>query len=200
MNFDDIKKSWQEQDASNPTMDIKELSIKESNLPLEKIRNNVKKEIWIQLVSVFFVAFTPRFFSINESRIGGFYLFYALFVLISLYYIFKMYLFYRKSAKLELNSKDSIHESYYSIKMYIQLYEAFCYSLFPFCVLFLLITTSNKKLTMILSGELTSILEVSVFVFLMFVLIHFMLRYWIKKFYGQYLAQIEMTLGELKEE
>ncbi|MGL4584726.1 MAG: hypothetical protein ACRCVU_17300, partial [Flavobacterium sp.] len=170
-----------------------------SHLPLEKVRKNVKKEIWVQVLSVILVAFTPQIFRLSESRIGGFYLFYTLFVLLGGYYIFKMYIFYNQSASLTLTSRDSVYESYYSLKLYIQLYESFSYSLIPFCILLLLAVTSSTRLDNILSGDMSSLIEFGVASVIMLFLIYVLVRVWIRKFYGKYLTQIENTLEQFKE-
>jgi cation transport ATPase len=201
MNFDDLKKSWQEQEAPNLNIDSKKaLDEKSSRLPLEKIRRNVKKEIWIQIISVLLVAFTPKILMINKNLEGGFYLFYILFVIICIFYIYKMYVFYKTSATLSLNSKDSVYESYFSIKLYIQLYESFCYSLIPFGILLLFLVSSQETLNQVLNGNINALLKLSIPSVVMLVLIYFIAKYWVRKMYGQYLGQIECTLNQLKEQ
>lgn len=199
MNFDDLKKSWQEQNIEDSVSVSNDLGTQVSRLPLEKVRKNVKSELWVQVLSVILVAFTPQLLKLSESRIGGFYLFYTLFVLICGYYLFKMYVFYKRSASLNLNSKDSVYESYYSLKLYIQLYESFSYSLIPFCILLLLAVTSSSTLDSILVGDKTSLIKLGVASVLMLVFIYVLVRIWIKKLYGQYLTQIENTLNLFKE-
>lgn len=199
MNFDDLKKSWQEQNIEDSVSVSNDLGTQVSRLPLEKVRKNVKSELWVQVLSVILVAFTPQLLKLSESRIGGFYLFYTLFVLICGYYLFKMYVFYKRSASLNLNSKDSVYESYYSLKLYIQLYENFSYSLIPFCILLLLAVTSSSTLDSILVGDKTSLIKLGVASVLMLVFIYVLVRIWIKKLYGQYLTQIENTLNLFKE-
>lgn len=199
MNFDDLKKSWQEQNIEDSVSVSNDLGTQVSRLPLEKVRKNVKSELWVQVLSVILVAFTPQLLKLSESRIGGFYLFYTLFVLICGYYLFKMYVFYKRSASLNLNSKDSVYESYYSLKLYIQLYENFSYSLIPFCILLLLAVTSSSTLDSILVGDKTSLIKLGVGSVIMLSFIYVLLRIWIKKLYGQYLTQIENTLELFKE-
>lgn len=199
MNFDDLKKSWQKQDVEESFKVSSNLESQISRLPLEKVRKNVKSEIWVQGISVLLVAFAPRLLRLSESRIGGFYLFYILFVLLSGYYLLKMYVFYKKSASLNLNSKDSVYESYYGLKLYIQMYESFCYSLIPFCILLLLAVTSSNTLDSILSGDVLSLVKLGVVSVVLLVFIYILLRIWIKRFYGQYLIQIENTLKLFKE-
>ncbi|WP_121966309.1 hypothetical protein [Myroides sp. N17-2] len=200
MNFDDLKKSWQEQSIEDSVSISNDLGAQVSHLPLEKVRKNVKKEIWVQVLSVILVAFTPQLLKLNASRIGGFYLFYILFVLICGYYIFKMYIFYKRSASLNLNSKDSVYESYYSLKLYIQLYESFSYSLIPFGILLLLAVTSSNTLDSILRGDITSLIKLGIASVIMLGFIYVLLKIWISKLYGQYLIQIENTLELFTEQ
>ncbi|MTG98961.1 MULTISPECIES: hypothetical protein [Myroides] len=200
MNFDDLKKSWQEQELPTDIVASQELKVKVSRLPLDKIRGNVKKEIWIQIISIVFIVFTPNILDIQNNKIGGFYLFYGIFVLITGYYILKMYRFYRTSASLELNSRDSVYDSYYNVKLYIQMYENFCYSLIPFGILLLLVASPSSQLDLILGGDLHALKYLGIVSIIMVVLIYFIAKYWIKKLYGQYLLQIEHTLHQFKEQ
>ncbi|MDM1528322.1 hypothetical protein [Myroides odoratimimus] len=200
MNLDDLKKSWQEQELPTDIVASQELKEKVSRLPLDKIRGNVRKEIWIQIVSIGFIVFTPNILDIQNNRIGGFYLFYGIFVLITVYYILKMYRFYRTSASLELNSRDSVYDSYYNVKLYIQMYENFCYSLIPFGILLLLVASPSSQLDLILGGDLHALKYLGIVSIIMVVLIYFIAKYWIKKLYGQYLLQIEHTLNQFKEQ
>lgn len=200
MNLDDLKKSWQEQELPSDIVASEKLNEKVGCLPLDKIRGNVKKEIWIQVLSIVFIAFTPRLLRIDDTRIGGFYLFYGIFVLITGYYILKMYRFYKTSASLELNSRDSLYDSYYNVKLYIQMYENFCYSLIPFGILLLLAVSPSSQLDLILGGDLHALKYLGIVSIIMVVLIYFIAKYWIKKLYGQYLKQIEDTLNQFKEQ
>ncbi|MCC9042843.1 hypothetical protein LNQ81_09160 [Myroides sp. M-43] len=197
MNFDDLEKSWQEQEAPNVKVSSKDLDVKSSRLPLEKIRKNVVKDIWVQGVSIVFLAFLPLGYSLSIESMRFYYIIYFLFAVITIYFLAKMYLFYRTSASFTMNSRDSLYEVYFSVRMYIQLYENFCYSLLPFICVFIPLFVGLKE------DDYFDLLQNKVFIIafiIFFILTLVLVKYWIKKLYGQYLTQIENNLNLFKEQ
>ena len=56
MNFDKLKQDW-----DNQNLPPKGSDKKVNNLPLSKFRNNVFKDIWVQSISMFLIAFFHLF-------------------------------------------------------------------------------------------------------------------------------------------
>ncbi|MEK6509424.1 hypothetical protein [Myroides sp. C4067] len=197
MNLDDLKKSWQEQDTSNVKVGSKKIDVTASRLPLEKIRKNVVKDIWAQGLSILVLAFMPLGYSLSVESLHFYYVIYFLFAVITIYFLVKMYLFYRTSESFAMNSRDSLYEVYFSVRMYIQLYENFCYSLLPFVCVFipLFVGAKNDSYSDLFMNKIFIIVFV-----IFFTLTLMLVKYWIKKLYGQYLKQIEDTLNQFKEQ
>ncbi|MDR0227817.1 MAG: hypothetical protein LBI72_01945 [Flavobacteriaceae bacterium] len=197
MNFDDLKKTWQEQETPNVPVEPNNINKKESRLPLEKIRKNVLKDLWAQGLSVVFIGFLPFYYALPEESIPIYYVLYFLFTGITIYFLVKMYLFYRTSNSFVMNSRDSLYEVYFSVRMYIQLYENFCYSLLPFVGIIIPYIVGTRM------GNYMELLNNKTFIIVFIIFFSFILwfvKYWIKKLYGQYLIQIEETLKQFKEQ
>ncbi|MDR2224255.1 MAG: hypothetical protein LBE34_16205 [Flavobacteriaceae bacterium] len=197
MNFDDLKKTWQEQETPNVLVEPTNINKKDSRLPLEKIRKNVLKDLWAQGLSIVFIGFLPFYYKLPTESIPLFYIFYFLFTAITVYFLVKMYLFYRTSNSFTMNSRDSLYEVYFSVRMYIQLYENFCYSLLPFVGIIIPYIVGSRM------GNYNELLNNKTFIIVFIIFFSFTLwfvRYWIKKLYGQYLIQIEETLKQFKEQ
>ncbi len=197
MNFDDIKKSWDKQEVSSPKLTEESLVLSINRLPLDKIRKNTLKDIILQSVCVVLIAFFPATYNMPQENRFLFYAIYCLFAVVSFYYIIKMIIFYRISSSFEMNSRDSLYEVYFSVRMYVQLYENFCFSLAPFVLFFIpfFIGFSIDKIGLLF----TNIFFVIYFV-LVCIGIGFFTKYWIKRLYGRYLKQIKITLDLFKEE
>lgn len=195
MNFDAIKKSWDTQDTGTPKLTEESLVSSMDRLPLDRIRKNTLKDIILQSTSVLGIAFFPQLYAMPEDNRFVFYAIYLLFALVSFYYIIKMALFYRTSSKFELNSRDSLYEVYFNTRMYIQLYENFCFSLAPFVIFFIpfFIGFPLNKISLLFTNGYFVIyfLGLCVFVFLI-------CRYWIRRLYGRYLKQMKDTLDQFK--
>lgn len=195
MNFDDIKKSWDSQDISVPKLTEEALVSSMDRLPLDRIRKNTLKDIILQSVSVVGIAFFPQLYNMPAENTVMFYAVYFLFAVVSFYYIIKMAMFYRTSSTFEMNSRDSLYEVYFHARMYVQLYENFCFSLAPFVIFFIpffMGFTLDKMIPLF-----TNVFFVTYFIGLclfVFILSH----YWIKRLYGRYLKQMKETLDQFK--
>jgi len=195
MNFDDIKKSWDTQDISVPKLTEEALTSSMDRLPLDRIRKNTLKDIILQSVSVVGIAFFPQLYTMPEDNAVLFYAVYFLFAVVSFYYIIKMTLFYRTSSTFEMNSRDSLYEVYFHARMYVQLYENFCFSLAPFVIFFIpfFMGFTLDKMVLLFTNVFFIIyfIGLCLFVFLFS-------RYWIKRLYGRYLKQMKETLDQFK--
>lgn len=195
MNFDDIKKSWSAQKIDTPKVTEETLVASIDRLPFDRIRKNALNDMILQSVAVIGIAFFPQLNIISEENSFFFYGVYVLFAIVSFYYIVKMFVFYRTSNTLEMNSRDSVYEVYYHTRMYVQLYENFCFSLAPFVVFFIpfFVGFSLEKIKMLFNKGFFIVY----FIFLC-VITFLMCKYWINHLYGRYLKQIKETLDQFK--
>lgn len=201
MDFNDIQSAWNNDKSDNVTLPSNIEKLQSANLPLDKIRKNLKKEFILQIISIVLIGFAPLKYKFPENAIAPFYLLFSIFVAVSIYYLVKLYLFYRRLNKTTLNTKDSLYETYFDIRLNMELYKTFGFALTPFLILFLIGTmyfqlpkgsdlfTSNSHL-IVLFG-------VVIFVILFMGL---SLEWWVHHFYGKYAKELRKVLDQLKEE
>jgi hypothetical protein len=75
----------------------------------------------------------PRF---PAPMIAPYYLIYAIMVAISIYYLGKLLFFYNRLNKSTLNTKDSLYETYFDIRLNMELYKTFTFHFFLFLCYF----------------------------------------------------------------
>lgn len=68
----------------------------------------------------------------------SFYLFFSIFVVVCVYYLIKLYLFYKRLNNIILKIKDSLYEMYFDVRLNMELYKIFGFVLIFFMVLFLI--------------------------------------------------------------
>lgn len=195
MNLDDIKKSWNTQDISSPTVTEKSLVTSVDRLPLDRIRKNALKDIILQTISIIGIAFFPKLYAVPEENLLLFYAIYFLFAFVSFYYVVKMALFYRTSSTFEMNSRDNLYEVYFHTRMYVQLYENFSCSIAPFVLFFIpfLLGFDLDKLVPLFTNGFFVVYFLGLCVFTFW-----FARFWIRRLYGRYLKQIKETLDQFK--
>ena len=123
---------------------------------------------------------------------------------ISIYYLSKLFLFYKRLNKVALTTKDSLYETYYDIRLNMQLYKTFTFALAPFFMIYLagylLFRTPGS--TEILNGNFGNeklVLKVVIFMITM-LLIGVLTEWWVSFYYGKYAKEIKKVIDELKEE
>ncbi|SDH97091.1 hypothetical protein [Myroides phaeus] len=197
MNFDDLKDKWREQELISEELTEKVVVRHINTLPLDKMRRNVIRDIWLQSLCVILLGFLPYYHPIIEGNIVLYYILFTLFSLVTLYYLLKMFLFYRKSESYVLNSYDSLYEVYFNVRMYVQLYENFCFSLAPFIILFIpfFIGLDLEGIEKLFNNI---VFLVALFIYSLLVILF--CKYLIYRFYGRYLKQLKDVLEEFKEE
>lgn len=194
MNFDKLKQDWDNQNLPPKKVQIKKVN----NLPLSKFRNNVFKDIWVQSISMFLIAFFPFIFGFDPLKTNLFYMIYAPFVLISFYFLLNMYLFYKKSQNYNMNSKDALYETYYEVRLYIQNYESFSFSLVPFMfILFWIILADTDSLNELEISHI--IISIGSFIVYLVILTVLAKVFWMDRLYNRYLKQIKSTLEYFRE-
>lgn len=195
MNFDEIKKSWDNQPIQMPKVTEEVLTTSIDRLPLDRIRKNALNDIILQTVAIIGIAFFPQLYAMPEENRFFFYGVYVLFAVVSFYYIIKMALFYRLSSTLEMNSRDSLYEVYFHTRMYVQLYENFCFSIAPFVVFFIpfFVGFPLAKISLLFTNWIFVVYLIILCVFVVFAS-----KYWIKRLYGRYLKQMKETLDQFK--
>ena len=206
MDFNDIQSAWNNDNSDQVKLPSHLEKLQSANMPLDKIRKNLKNEFIYQFVSIVSLGLIPVMCKFSTLMSATFYGLFALFLVICLYFLVKLYLFYKRLNTVETNTKDNLYETYYDIRLNMELYKSFTYSLVPFALIFVgMIHLSyhtveikdfilnQKSANFFLWIMLTSFVSVMVTV-------AFVTEWWVNHFYGKYAKEIRKVLDELKEE
>ena len=204
MDFNDIQNAWNNEKTENVNLPNNLEKIQSANTPLDQIKKNLKKEFIYQIISIIFIGLTPLIYHFPQKGIILFYLLFSFFVAICIYYLAKLYFFYKRLGTITLKTKDSLYETYFDIRLNMELYKTFGFALTPFLILFLigLFYYEFSKIPGFLASELTNYQLAGLFSVVVFSML-FMgiaLEWWVHKFYGKYAKEIRKVIDELKEE
>ncbi len=204
MDFNDIQNVWDNEKTENVVLPSNLEKIQSANTPLGKIRKNLKKEFVYQVIFIVLIGFIPYFYDYPENWIIPFYLFFSVLVAVCLYYSIKLYLFYKRLNVVSLKTKDNLYETYFDVRLNMELYKTFGFALTPLMVLFLIgfiyyqfSLKANFQITDFSNFQLLSAFAIIIFYIL---LTGLTLEWWVQYFYGKYAAEIKKVIDELREE
>lgn len=201
MDFNDLQSAWNN-DKTNVALPTQLEKINSAQTPLDKIKQHFKNEFWYQAVSIIFIGFTPFIFGFPANGMKIFYLLFSLFVAVCAYYLIKLYRFYKTLGKVTLNTKDSLYETYYEIRLNMELYKTFGFALVPFVILFLFGLFYWYHPAFFDKGFNSTSFLVTTFLIVVFSILYmgFALEWWVKHFYGKYAEEMRKVIDTLKEE
>lgn len=202
MDYSDLQSAWKNENTENVKLPTHLEKINSANMPLEIIKKNLKNEFVYQIVSIVFLAFIPFFLNFPAKGMALFYLMYSLFVGVCLYYLVKLYRFYVRLGKTTLNTKDSLYETYFEIRLNMELYKTFGFALIPFLILFLFGVFYYETPDFFNKGLNSTSFLVATFSIVIFSILYmgFALEWWVYRFYGKYAKEMRKVIDELKEE
>ena len=104
--------------------------------------------------------------------------------------------------KTTLNTKDSLYETYFEIRLNMELYKTFGFALVPFLILFLFGVLYFEIPEFFNNGLNSTAFLVTTFSIVIFSILYmgFALEWWVHHFYGKYAKEIRKVIDELKEE
>jgi hypothetical protein len=199
MNIDDLKNTWND-DVSDETPEISIEQNNKINLPLEKIRKNMRMEFW-STVGILLFGFAVVWIPVPEAPFKfKFYLTVLLFsmVIVVSFFFSKFFKLYKDISSPMMKTYDSLQDLKYQFDLNKQYYLSFMLSFVPFLVCELIIVIEflphPQPLTNLqVATTIISFLAIGLFgLFLLG-------KYWYKMFYGKYVKQIEDLLIELKK-
>lgn len=201
MNFDDLQSAWHSDKGNDIVVPDSVAKLRSVVTPVQHIRRNMRKEFVVMLVIIIAFPFFPLTVAKGLALVP-FYAMYAAMVILTVFYFIKFYLFYKRLDTVTLNSKDSLYEVYYDIKLNIEMYRSFNYAIIPLLLLYQVMVMislpsrgaafANRNVYFIIIFSVTFL----VFMGIMLVFV----EWWISYFYGSYLKQVKKVLDELKEE
>lgn len=199
MNIDELKNAWNE-DVSDETPEISIEHTNKINLPLEKIRKNMRMEFW-STVGILIFGFLVVWVPVPEAPFKfKFYLTVLLFsmVIVVSFFFSKFFKLYRDISNPMQKTYESLQDLMFQFKLNEQYYLSFMLSFVPFLVCELIIVIEFIPHRVPLSDfkiATTIISTLAIGLFGLFLLG----KYWYKGFYGKYVNQIENLLNELKK-
>ena len=204
MDFNDIQNAWNNDKDENIVLPNNLEKIQSANMPLDKIRKNLRTELLGQIFVLFVIGLLPFHSEFPSKFVGPYYFIYGIIVAISIYYLAKLFLFYKRLDKVALTTKDSLYETYYDIRLNMQLYKTFTFALAPFLMIYLAVYLffRTPDSIEILNGNFENgklVLKVVVFM-ITILLVGVLTEWWVSFYYGKYAKEIKKVINELKEE
>lgn len=199
MNIDDLKNTWND-DVSDETPEISIEHKNKINLPLEKIRRNMRMEFW-STVGILLFGFAIVWIPVPEAPFKfKFYLTVLLFsmVIVVSFFFSKFFKLYKDISSPMMKTYDSLKDLMHQFDLNKQYYLSFMLSFVPFLVCELIIVIEflpHRKPLSDLQVATTIISMLAVGLFGLFLLG----KYWYRIFYGKYVKQIESLLAEFKK-
>jgi hypothetical protein len=199
MNIDDLKNTWND-DVSEETPEISIEHTNKINLPLEKIRKNMRMEFW-STVGILLFGFAVVWIPFSETPFKfKFYLTVQLFsmVIIISFFFSKFFKLYKEISSPTMKTYDSLKDLSHQFELNKQYYLSFMLSFVPLLVCELIIVIEFLPHSTPLSDLQVATTVISILAVGLFGL--FLLgKYWYRMFYGKYVKQIDNLLTELKK-
>ncbi|REC75150.1 hypothetical protein DRF60_15975 [Chryseobacterium elymi] len=202
MNFDQLKEQWNNEDGENVNIPNTIEQLKKSKHPIEKIQKSMKAEFPMQIIAVILIAFFPQQLHFPESQYIIYYTSYAMLVVISSYYLFGFYKFYKQTELYTGNTKNSLWKIYHELKLNMERYQSFGFLLLPHFMITLGLEFYNifQKKGMSLDSFADSYQQAFILIVLLGTLaIVISIVLWTKYFYGRHAKRLENILNETDE-
>ncbi|PWN61361.1 hypothetical protein [Chryseobacterium oncorhynchi] len=201
MNFDQLKEQWNNEDG-NVNIPDNIAQLKESKHPIEKIQKSMKKEFPMQVLAIILIGFFPQILKFPVSQYVIYYTSYAMLVVISSYYLFGFYKFYKQTELYTGNTKHSLWKIYHELKLNMERYQSFGFLLLPHFMITLGLefykVLAKKGMTFeSVTNSYQQTLIISVLIGTIAIIVNIVL--WTKYIYGRPAKQLENILNEIDE-
>lgn len=208
MNLDNIKSKMDSDNMDDYTIPQSIIELKTTQLPLQKVRRNLRNEILIQIL-VFICLFTiPNFWEMNEIAKGLYFVLLFITTLITTTYLLKMSTFLKRNADISPNSKQVLINIIHELNLTLEVYKTAIVSgslLLP--ILVFVVFTGKAKFEETLLYDLITfnisfnhLILYIVGYLLISILIVYTTNWWTNYLYGKYIKSIEKTLDEINAE
>ncbi|MBL3548529.1 MULTISPECIES: hypothetical protein [Chryseobacterium] len=201
MNFDQLKEQWNNEDHNVQIPDTIE-KLKESKHPISKIQKNMKKEFPMQVVAIILIGFFPLQLGFPSSQYIIYYISYTMMVVISSYYLYGFYKFYKQTELYTGNTKNSLWKIYHELRLNMERYQSFGFLLLPHFLITIgleiynLLEKKGKTLSE-LTNSYQQALIIAVLLGTLSIVVSIVL--WTKYIYGRNANQLENILNEMDE-
>ena len=212
MNFDELKKQWDNQSANEVEINPDLEKLKSANNILEELRKQIKNEFYLVAVSILFLFFIPI---VPMYKISGittvFYYFLVFYMLLGtvINYV-RFFHFIKVTKEYEVNSsRDMLMKVYYELKYALDTYIVTTIVATPSGIglYFILFSFGNseKYFNQLVNFSETYQSNLMFFVWILLLiicsilLIGAILYFMYVKYYGKRLKQIKQILDDLEE-
>src|ERR1044072_7469329 len=135
MNFDELQSAWHSDKGNDVVVPDSVTKLRSVATPVERIRKNMRIEFVVMLCLIISIPLLRVAYK-DQLAPMPFYAMYVALIILTIFYYIKFYLFYKRLDTAALNSKDSLYEVYYDIKLNIEMYRSFNYSVIPLLLLY----------------------------------------------------------------
>lgn len=196
MNIDELKNTWNE-DIFEETPGINIEQRNKINLPLEKIRKNMRLEFW-SMIGIFVFAFIVCGFCQPFKLQFYITVLIASMLFVTVFFYSKFFRLYKEISSPELKTFDSLKDLVMQFNLNKQYYLSYYLSFVPFIVCEIIIVLEFIPWPQPFSETKIAIILISSVVLGLFAL-YFLGKYWFYRYYGRYIVHIEDLLKDLKK-
>lgn len=201
MDLDKFKENWKKNDDGNE-LPYNITKLRSSMHPLDKLKSNMRQELYTQVLAFAFVAFVPCWADFSRTSIVIFYITYIVFFIIAAYYMATFFRFYSKLQKYSGTAKKTLSEIYVDLRLNVERYKAFGFLLAPFFIAWLLLYLNDKMQRR--NQSLSNLSEQNIIVLFLIIIVAIsatmtLVVFWTNLNYGKYAKQIKSILDELDE-
>ncbi|MFZ4929259.1 hypothetical protein [Chryseobacterium sp. Mn2064] len=196
MNIDELKNTWNE-DMTEETPEISIEQRNKINLPLEKMRKNMRKEFW-WIIVIFIFAFLVC--SICQPFKLQLYItvLIASMLIVTVFFFSKFFKIYKEISNPVLQTYDSLRDLVMQLNLNKQYYLSYYISFAPFLVCEILIVLEFIPWPKPLSEVKIATILISTVIGGLF-LLYIVGKFWFHHYYGRYIKHIESLLEDLKK-
>lgn len=195
MDLENLKNNWKEEEVFAPEISLEKQN--EIRNPLEKIKKNIKVELWSTL-PIFPLALWILYKMVEDKTIVLFAsTLIGVMFLVVIFYAFKIYKFYKEINTNSLSSFQHILEMEYQMKYYRDLYQSYFIALLPimmseFFIIFLYSRKNEFENFESLAGTLIISMIIGFGLLFLFWFI------WYQFFYGRHFKKIKSIIKNIK--
>ncbi|NML71279.1 hypothetical protein HHL23_15925 [Chryseobacterium sp. RP-3-3] len=196
MNIDELKNAWNE-DVSEEAPEISMEQRNKINLPLEKMRKNMRMEFW-SIIGIFIFSFIVCAFCRPFKLQFYITVLIASMLMVTIFFFSKFFRLYSDISNPMLKTYDSLKDLVMQVNLNKQYYLSYYLSFVPFIVCEMIIVIEFIPWPEPMSEIKTAVILISSVTIGLFVL--FVTgKFWFNRYYGRYIVHIEDLVKELKK-
>lgn len=207
MNFEDIKQKMDMQNMDDLVIPNRIKALKKTQLPIQKIRRNIKSELITQIAIILFLFAIPHFIEINPVAKGMYFILVFITSMITTTYLIRMNDFMKQTSKLSLSTKEVLLKTVFELRLTLEVYKTAIISgslLLP-VIAFLLIkgrkSVDESAFLAIITFDIPfeKIILYIIGYVLIAVLIFIITGWWSDALYGTYAKDLKNTLEKMED-